>query len=250
MGVYISEQLAMFLRSIALGAVLGLVYDLLAVLRRLGGGVWGALLDGLYCVLAAAALFFFVMAGDGELRIFILAGTLGGAVLFFCLLSRPLRPLWALWLQIFLAPLYMLGGLWKKCRRFLKKLFSFGRSWVTIRYSHWSRRRPPAPQEGDEAMAPEKKEKKRKRPSGKLTALILIVMLVGIGVQILHLYGQLRTAKAEEALYAARLADLEATNGRLAEDIANRDNMDLIEDIARNELGMACEGEKVFIFSK
>ena len=44
-GYIISEQLAMFLRSIALGGALGLVYDLLRTLRRLGGRLWGGVLD-------------------------------------------------------------------------------------------------------------------------------------------------------------------------------------------------------------
>ena len=36
LGNYISEQLAMFLRAILLGGTLGLIYDLLRTLRRLG----------------------------------------------------------------------------------------------------------------------------------------------------------------------------------------------------------------------
>ena len=86
LGNYISEQLAMFVRAILLGASLGLVYDLFRTLRRLGGRVWGGVLDGTYCVLAVCSLFLFVMAGDGEMRLFVPAGALGGAVLFFCLL--------------------------------------------------------------------------------------------------------------------------------------------------------------------
>ena len=39
LGNYISEQLAMFVRAILLGASLGLVYDLFRTLRRLGGRV-------------------------------------------------------------------------------------------------------------------------------------------------------------------------------------------------------------------
>ena len=256
MGNYISEQLAMFLRSIALGAALGLIYDLLGTLRTLGGKLWGTLLDALYCLAAACSLFFFMLAGSGELRLFILVGALGGAVLFFCLLSRPLRPLWALWLKIFLAPVKLAGGLLKKCGQFFKKLFSFARTWGTMVSTQWRGRRLPAPPEGDEAMGktPEKSSKKqakqKKRPNSKLTAAILLALLIGISVQILNLLGQLQSARAEETLCAARLAELESANRKLAEDIANRDSLDLIEDIARDELGLAGEGEKVFIYSK
>lgn len=254
-GNVVSQQLAMFLRSIALGAALGLTYDLLGALRALGGKVWGALLDALYCLLAAGALFFFVLAGSGELRIFILAGALGGAVLFFCLLSRPLRPLWAFWLQILLTPAALAGALLRKCGEIFKKLFSFAGAWVTMRRRRWRERKSSPPREGDEAMnkkTPEKgkQKKEKKRPSSTLTAVILLALLIGISVQIVNLMGQIKTARAEEALYASRLAELEAANSRLEEDIANRDSLDLIEDIAREELGLVSPGEKVFIFSK
>lgn len=256
---YVSQQLALFLRSILLGGTLGLVYDLLRALRRLGGKTWGTLLDALYCVFAVLAVFFFVLAGDGELRIFVLAGIVGGGVLFFCLLSRPLRPLWDFWLDIFLSPARLIRDVAKKLtiifKDFYKKLFSFIRNWITMNVTHWRRRKKREPEKGDEAMSktPEKngkRKKKKKRPSGKLTAVLLLVLLLGVCVQIFNLLGQIKDAKVEEELCAARLLELETTNTRLKEDIANRDNLDLIEDIARNELGMVGQGEKVFIFSK
>ena len=52
----------MFVRSILLGGTLGLVYDLLRTLRRLGGKLWGGVLDALFCLLAVSSLFFFAMA--------------------------------------------------------------------------------------------------------------------------------------------------------------------------------------------
>ena len=257
MSGFISQQLAMFLRSILLGGTLGLVYDLLRALRRLGGRLWGGLLDALYGLTAGSALFFFIMAGSGELHLFILAGALGGAVLFFCLFSQMLRPLWDFWLQILLAPVGLTGHFLKRLARFYKKLFSFGRGWVTMKMEGRRRDRSPAPVEGDEAMAktpgrstgPQKK-KQRKRPNSKLTAFVLAVLFIGISVQIVGMVGQIQAAKEEEAVCSARLAELEAANAKLAGDIANRDNLDLIEDIARDELGMAGPGEKIFIFSK
>lgn len=113
MGNYVSEQLLLFLRSIALGAVLGLVYDLLSALRSLGRRLWGGVLDALFCLTAACSVFLFVMAGDGELRIFIALGILGGAVLFRCLLGGLLRPVWRFWVELALFP----AGLAKKLDR-------------------------------------------------------------------------------------------------------------------------------------
>lgn len=257
MGNYISEQLAMFVRSILLGGSLGLIYDLLRTLRRLGGRIWGGVLDGIYCVLSACSLFLFVMAGDGEMRLFVLAGALGGAVLFFCLLSRPLRPLWELWLEIFLAPLRAAAAVGKKGGRRTKKLFSFCRRWVILNILYPLGRRRPQPREGEEQMEnrPEKRGGKqppaqKKRPNGKLTLWLLALLLVGFGIQICNLYSRLQTARQEETVYAQQLEELREENQSLRSDIENSGDLSLIEDIAREELGYVGPGEKVFQFGK
>lgn len=93
------------------------------------------------------------------------------------------------------------------------------------------------------------KRKESKRSGGKLTILILAVLLLGLSIRLYHLFQDLQDAHAEELSYAAQLADLKETNQRLSDDIANRDNLDLIEDIARDELGMVAPGEKIMRFS-
>lgn len=93
------------------------------------------------------------------------------------------------------------------------------------------------------------KRKEGRRPSGKLTVIILAVLLLGLSIRIYHLFQELEEARAEELSYAAQLAELQETNQRLSDDIDNRDNLDLIEDIARDELGMVAPGEKIMRFS-
>ena len=132
LGIVISRQLQQFLCAILLGGVLGLLYDLLRPLRALGGPVWNGLLDALISVTAVGTEFLFIMAGDGELRLFILLGTAGGAVLFFTLLSRPLRPVWDFWFRFFTAPIHFLWKTFMKIAKFCKKLFSFSTTWFTI----------------------------------------------------------------------------------------------------------------------
>ena len=61
--------------------------------------------------------------------------------------------------------------------------------------------------------------------------------------------GKEEAARAEEAVYAQRLAELRETNERLATDIANSDDPELIEEIARDELGMVEQGEKIIRFN-
>ncbi len=102
------------------------------------------------------------------------------------------------------------------------------------------------------APAPHKKQKAAKaaRPGSRLTLVILAALLMGISVQIFRMFGQLRDARAEEAAYAQQLAELKETNRQLKEDLDNSGSQALIEDIARDKLGMVNPGEKVFYISR
>lgn len=260
MGNYVSAQLALFLRSIALGALLGLLYDLLSVLRALGGRLWGGVLDALFGLAAACSVFLFVMAGDGELRIFVALGVAGGAVLFRCLLGGLLRPVWRFWLELLLLPAGLMKKSLKKCGRKGKKVFSFCKNWFTIKVTTLRRKKLPGTQEGDEEMSapsgksaarpPQKKKKTAARPASRLTVLLLAALLVVIGVQIYRMFGQLQDARAQEADYARQVAELQETNRQLQEDLDNAGSLDIIEDIARDELGLVRDGEKIFRYSK
>lgn len=256
-GNYVSAQLLLFLRSIALGLCLGLLYDLLGALRKLGGKLWGGVLDAVFCLTAAVSVLFFVLAGDGELRIFVALGIMGGAVLFWCLLSGVLRPVWTFWLDMLLLPLRLLGKFLKKCEQITKKSLSSCRKWFTIKFTFPFRQKKHPPQEGEEDMnqpsgkkAASRKKRGPAKPAGKLTMLLLVVLLVALGAQIYRMVGQLQVARAEEAVYTQQLNELRDTNQQLKEDLENSGDLDLIEDIARNQLGMVRPGEKVFHFSK
>ena len=88
----------------------------------------------------------------------------------------------------------------------------------------------------------------KKRPGGRLTAIILLALFLGIGVQFLNMYARLQEAQEEQAAYAQRLADLQETNERLAEDIANSQDPELIEEVAREDLGMAAPVRRSSVF--
>ena len=140
MGNEIPLQLAQFFRSILLGGTLALIYDISRALRTLGGRIWEAALDTAVSLGSVFALFLLVMREEGELRLFILLGTLGGAVLFFTLFSPALRPLLAFWVDILLIPLRLGNIFFKKLQRILKKVFSFLAGWFTIIVTQSERR--------------------------------------------------------------------------------------------------------------
>ena len=132
MGNEIPLQLTQFLRSIVLGSTLALLYDLTRALRILGGRVWEVVLDILVSISSVFSVFLFIMAEDGELRLFILFGAVGGAVLFFSLLSTPLRPIWSFWIDLLVLPAHLCNVLAHKIFLFFKKTFLFFRKWITI----------------------------------------------------------------------------------------------------------------------
>lgn len=132
MGNVIPLQLAQFFRSILLGGTLALAYDISRTLRPLGGRVWETILDTLVSVGSVFTLFLFVMAEDGELRLFILMGTVGGAVLFYVLLSPVIRPVLAFWMRLLLLPFQFGSKCFRKIQKLLKKVFSFFYRWFTI----------------------------------------------------------------------------------------------------------------------
>lgn len=94
------------------------------------------------------------------------------------------------------------------------------------------------------------KSASRQRPASRVTILVLAFLMVVLGVQILRMNGQIKNALAEETLVAQRLEELQEANRQLQDDLNNSSDPTLIENIARDQLGMVCPGEKVFHISK
>ncbi|MBR4701981.1 MAG: spore cortex biosynthesis protein YabQ [Oscillospiraceae bacterium] len=107
-------QLRELLYALAVGAGLGLCYDLLRPLRR---GRWTTgLTDLIYCLLTLATLLGFALyAGRGRLRLFAELAILCGLGAYFWAWSLPLRQL----LRLLTKPLRILAV---GCRRIRKKI--------------------------------------------------------------------------------------------------------------------------------
>ena len=124
MNLSIAHQGWALLLSLAMGLGLGLVYDLLRPPRRAGGTTRTRLLDALFAVTAAVALFFFAMAsGDGRLGTWELAAALLGFLPYMHLLSPLLLPPVEKIFRGVGAFLIRLEKLIKKVQNKLKKLF-------------------------------------------------------------------------------------------------------------------------------
>ena len=124
MNLSIAHQGWALLLSLAMGVGIGLMYDILRPARRHSGTALARLLDALFAVTAAAALFFFAMAsGDGRLGTWELAAALLGFLLYMHLLSPLLLPPVEKIFRGVGAFLIRLEKLIKKVQNKLKKLF-------------------------------------------------------------------------------------------------------------------------------
>jgi len=121
MGVDIRAQALSLLLGCALGGGLGLLYDLLRPLRRLGGDT---LWDLLFCLTAAAAAFLFAMrAENGVLGTGEVLACFAGLALYGQLLSAHVRCMWESGVQKFGAIFCKAQNIAKKVPRGAKKLF-------------------------------------------------------------------------------------------------------------------------------
>ena len=123
MGIDLAEQIRTFLGAAALGGCLGLVYDVLRLLRRrLRLPLMGQLLDlGFWGVTTVGLFAYAITVGGGVLRIYMGAALVLGAALYFLLLSPPARLLLglaadgvAVVLRLLLLPVKGLAGFEKK----------------------------------------------------------------------------------------------------------------------------------------
>lgn len=256
---YVSAQLQQLGAAAALGAAGGLVYDVLRAARLLDrrDRRLTHLMDALFAaLLGGGMLWLALVVGGGELRLYMVTGMLLGAVVWFCLPSPLLRPVWDMWAaalgetgRLLWLPFAFLGRLAKKWAAAVKKGFSFCRECVTMMMEAWRHRRPPQPptrRKGGKAMAKETTRKKPKKRSSPMLLLVIALLVVVLGYQIVTVYGQLKTAQTEEAALSQQLTQQQQENDALRSDLAKKNDESFIKALARDLLGLAEEGERIF----
>ena len=250
MAIHVTEQLRTFLLSILLGLGAGVLYDLLRAVR-LRHPRLTAPLDLLYCQAVGLAVFLFVLRqSDGQLRGFILLGGLGGGVLFFSLLSRPLRPVWDFWMDRWMELFQFLSLPGRFCAAVCKKFAfqaktSFIFSGNTLQYILKEYGSPFA-KEGCPMAKPVKPAKKKK--SGNLLVHVVILLLLAtVGWRLYALQGQVRAAQAERDQYARQVENVQQENETLRSDIAEGPTEEKMKELAREELGMIDSNSYLFL---
>lgn len=91
-----------------------------------------------------------------------------------------------------------------------------------------------------------RKSKKHVGLAGILARLVLVALMVYAGITLYNLQGQIRSAAAQQAQLSAQVTALQDENSALRADIAAAGEQEMLEEVARDKLGMVKSGEKVF----
>lgn len=266
MEIVLSRQAALLGQSLAFGAGLAVLYDLLRPIRR-GRPRLTALTDGLYCLTALLAIFLFLLRpGKGELRLDTICGIAGGAMAWVCLLSPLLRPVWDFWAETVSAaahlasiPFRILWYFYKKFALHCKKLFYFVKKYATMKKnrripakSH-ADRRALAVKRGQEvktatksAAKPAAKKAKRRTKASFFTKLLVLALLLALGWQLHSLQKQLTAAELQRQQLSTQVTQQQQSNDVLQQRIASGGSDEEMQKIARDELGLVFSNEKIF----
>ena len=86
----------------------------------------------------------------------------------------------------------------------------------------------------------------RIKKAGFLTKIVVLVLLIYMATSLLDLRGQLQANREEENTLVAKVAALTQKNAQLSNAIDNKDDPEVLEDVARGK-GFVKAGEKLFI---
>ena len=96
-------------------------------------------------------------------------------------------------------------------------------------------------------MARQKKQPRQRVRASLFTKVLILVLLVGIGWQLVRLRDQVEAAEAEKARLETQIQAQQQENDALAAEIAEGNTQEKMEEIARETLGLVYPGERVFI---
>ena len=90
-----------------------------------------------------------------------------------------------------------------------------------------------------------KKRKTAKKRGGMMTLVVLLLIGV-VTVEIVNVYEQIDTARAEEQMLTQQVEQYKRENAALASDLQRADDPEFIKEMARERLNMAEPGERIF----
>ena len=90
------------------------------------------------------------------------------------------------------------------------------------------------------------KQKKKAKKRGGIVLLVVLLLIGVVGFELVNVYGQIATAQEQESQLAAQVQQQKEANASLRQDLARADDEEFIKELAREELGLAEPGERIF----
>lgn len=90
------------------------------------------------------------------------------------------------------------------------------------------------------------KTPKAKRRSNTMLLLVIAALVVFLGIELVQVGNRLSEARQQEAALTRQLQQQTQENQALESDLAKKDDQEFIKDLARDQLGLAEEGERIF----
>lgn len=91
-----------------------------------------------------------------------------------------------------------------------------------------------------------RKKNTKKRRSGLLGALVLLILLGVMAYKLVEIYGDLSVFKEREARLRTQVEQKEEENNSLEDALSHADDPDYILWLARNRYGLVEDGERIF----
>ena len=92
------------------------------------------------------------------------------------------------------------------------------------------------------------KQKKKAKKSGGIVLAVVLLLIGVVGFELLNVYGQIAEAKEQERSLAVRVEEQRQANVSLQQDLSRADDEEFIKELARDLLGLAESGERIFYY--
>ena len=88
--------------------------------------------------------------------------------------------------------------------------------------------------------------KKGRRHTSFLTVLVIAILIALVGVQLIHLRTQIESAQNQLTALKSDLDSAKQANDALASALEKADDPEVLQELARDQLGYVTPGEKSF----
>ena len=90
------------------------------------------------------------------------------------------------------------------------------------------------------------KRRKKTKKHGGIVLLVVLLLIGVVSVETVRVYDQIHRAQEEEATLSLQLEEKKKENAALQQDLARADDLAFIKELARKQLGLAEQGERIF----